>query len=80
MSKASPANEGSATRVDPATLSPLEQERFALLESRVKNWLRSIMPSTMKDLLQLELTEIDIVDEYKPMLRVQIWFGDGDYR
>jgi len=80
MSKASPANEGSATRVDPATLSPLERKHLALVETRAKRWLDSVTLRTLKHHLQVELTKVDLVQDGKPMVRVQIWFGDGDYR
>lgn len=56
------------------------RQDLQLLESRVQNWLRSVTPRTLKHFLQVELTKVDIPDDGKPMVRVQIWFGDGDYR
>ena len=57
-----------------------KRQDIELLESRVQNWLRSVTPRTLKHFLQVELTKVDIPDDGKPMVRVQIWFGDGDYR
>ena len=56
------------------------RQDLPLLERRVQNWLRSVTPRTLKHLLQVELTKVDLIDDGKPMVRVQIWFGDGDYR
>mgnify|MGYP003640339442 CR=1 FL=1 len=73
-------SEAGAKRVDPSTLTPLERKQLALVKTRVRRWLDSVTPRTLKHHLQVELTKVDLIQDYKPMVRVQIWFADGDYR
>lgn len=53
----------------------------AQLEKRARVWLGMSQSTIPRHLLQVENSSVSIDKAaYKPMVKVEIWLGDGDYR